>query len=381
MEQAVVVVGAGPSGLAISACLTVHNIPHVILEKEDCYASLWKKRTYDRLNLHLAKEFCSLPHKSFPANSPTFLSKREFIAYLDNYVSSFNIKPNYHRTVEFATYDEVEKKWRIQAKNTQSGILEFYVADFLVVASGENSEANIPELPGLNSFGGEVVHSNQYKSGAAYGNKEVLVVGCGNSGMEIAYDLSNYGAHPSVVVRSPIHVLTKEQVHLGMRLLPYLPVFVVDFIVILMAKVVFGDLSKYGIHRPKKGPFHIKNITGRSPILDVGTVSKIKTKEIKVVPAISNINKKTILFEDGAQKEFDAIVFATGYKSIANNWLKEFQYLLNENGWPKNKIPTHWKGEKNLYCAGLSRRGLFGVSEDAKAITDDIKRTIISQKK
>ncbi|XWS33161.1 hypothetical protein CRYUN_Cryun22dG0055400 [Craigia yunnanensis] len=379
MENVVVIVGAGPSGLATSACLSVHSIPHVILEKEDVYASLWKKRAYDRLKLHLAKEFCSLPLKPHSPDSPTYIPKDDFLEYLDEYVSTFNIQPQYHRSVESACYDEIDGKWRIEAKNMQSGDAEVYVAEFLVIASGENSAKYIPELPGLDNFKGEILHSSEYKSGSKYENKDVLVVGCGNSGMEISYDLSTFGAQTSIVIRNPVHVVTKEIVRLGMILSKYLPVFVVDFAVLLMANIAYGDLSKYGIRRPKQGPFYLKATTGRAPVIDVGTVNKIKSKEIKVVPGISSLTGKKVLFEDGAEREFDVIVFATGYKSIANNWMKDYKYVLNENGLPKNDFPHHWKGEKNLYCCGLSRRGVFGVSMDAKAIAEDIKR-VISEK-
>ncbi|XVE83334.1 hypothetical protein DITRI_Ditri16bG0080500 [Diplodiscus trichospermus] len=379
MENVVVIVGAGPSGLATSACLSAHSIPHVILEKEDVYASLWKKRTYDRLKLHLAKEFCSLPLKPHSPDSPTYIPKDIFVEYLDDYVSTFNIRPQYQRSVELACYDEIDGKWRIEAKNMQSGNTEIYVAEFLVIASGENSAKYIPDLPGLDTFEGEIFHSCEYKSGFKYENKDVLVVGCGNSGMEISYDLSNYGAQSSIVIRNPFHVVSKEMVRLGMIISKYLPISVVDFTVLLMANIAYGDLSKYGIRRPKEGPFSLKATAGRAPVIDVGTVDKIKSKEIKVVPGISRIKGKKVLFEDGAEREFDAIVFATGYKSIANNWMKDYKYALNENGLPKNDFPHHWKGEKNLYCCGLSRRGLFGVSMDAQAIADDIKR-VISEK-
>ncbi|XVF58766.1 hypothetical protein PTKIN_Ptkin07bG0092700 [Pterospermum kingtungense] len=380
MENVVVIVGAGPSGLATSACLSAHSIPHVILEKEDIYASLWKKRAYDRLKLHLAKEFCSLPFRPHSPGSPTYIPKDLFVKYLDEYVSTFNIQPQYHRSVESAGYNENDGKWRIEARNVQSGEVEVYVAEFLVIASGENSAKYIPDFPGLDTFKGEMIHSSDYKSGLTYENKDVLVVGCGNSGMEIAYDLSNFGARTSIVIRNPVHVLTKEMVRVGMILSNYLSVFIVDFVVLVMAYIIYGNLSKYGIRRPKQGPFFQKIKHGRAPVIDVGTVHKIKSKQIKVVPGISSIKgKKRVVFEDGAEREFDAIVFATGFKSIVNNWLKDYKYALIEDGFPKNDFPHHWKGERNLYCCGLSRRGLFGVSMDAKSIADDINK-VISQK-
>ncbi|KAB1211207.1 putative indole-3-pyruvate monooxygenase YUCCA10 [Morella rubra] len=73
--------------------------------------------------------------------------------------------------------------------------MEVYIAEFLVVASGENSQGFIPTLPGLDTFLGKIVHANEYKSGSSYQDKEVLVVDCGNSSMKISYDLSNFGAH------------------------------------------------------------------------------------------------------------------------------------------------------------------------------------------
>ncbi|XP_022150873.1 probable indole-3-pyruvate monooxygenase YUCCA10 [Momordica charantia] len=206
-EVTVVIVGAGPSGLATAACLNHLSIPNVVLEKEDCHASLWKKRAYDRVSLHLAKEFCSLPLMPHSRSTPTYMPRATFVRYLDKYVEKMGIKPRYMRSVEEAKWEEGEKRWRVEAWNGATGEREEYSAEFLVVASGENGLGNVPEVAGMESFGGEIIHSSKYKSGREFEGKEVLVVGCGNSGMEIAFDLSNYGAHTSIVVRSPVRSL------------------------------------------------------------------------------------------------------------------------------------------------------------------------------
>ncbi|KAI5405035.1 probable indole-3-pyruvate monooxygenase YUCCA10 [Lathyrus oleraceus] len=357
-EFTVVIVGGGPSGLAISALLIQNSISHTILEKEDCNASLWRKNAYDRLNLHLASEFCSLPLVPHPPSGPTYLTKDQFLQYIDEYVDHFDIKPRYYRVVESANYDNVQNKWVVEAKNTLEGTLEVYGAKFLVIASGENSEGFIPNVHGLGKFEGEVVHSKYYKSGSKYKSKDVLVVGCGNSGMEIAYDLHNWGANTSIVIRNPLHVFTRDMIRIGMRLVQYFPVYIADTIITILAKLKYGDLSKYGIHRPKDGPLYLKNSTGKSAVIDVGTIEKIMEGSIKVVPSgIKKIEKKNVIFENNMEKEFDAIVFATGYKSVANEWLKDYKYALNEKGFPKNPFPKHWKGDHGLYCAGLARKG------------------------
>ncbi|KAL4301122.1 hypothetical protein AHAS_Ahas17G0269300 [Arachis hypogaea] len=93
-------------------------------------------------------------------------------------------------------------KWRLLVTNNSSGADKIYEAEFLVVASGENSEEYIPNIKGLENYQGESMHCSKYLNGREMYKKNVLVVGCGNSGMEIAYDLSTWGAYTSIVVRS-----------------------------------------------------------------------------------------------------------------------------------------------------------------------------------
>ncbi|XLT00725.1 hypothetical protein HN51_050076 [Arachis hypogaea] len=138
----------------------------------------------------------------------------------------------------------------------------------------------------------------------------------------------------SATENTTVHVVTKELIHQGMRMLKYLPVNIVKSVITFVANIKFGDLSQFGIRRPNKGPFYLKEAASRSPILDVGTIAKIKDGAIKVIPShIMRIENK-VIFGNNTEKEFDAIVFATGYKSVANKWLKD-----NEDGMPKNAFP------------------------------------------
>ncbi|KAF8014156.1 hypothetical protein BT93_H0102 [Corymbia citriodora subsp. variegata] len=377
MEEVVVlIVGAGPSGLAVSNCLSHLSIPNIVLEREDCSASLWRKRSYDRLTLHLAKEFSSLPCMPHASSSSTFMPRKCFIEYIDSYISKFGIEPIYSRSVESGLYVENEKKWRVEARNTLTQEKEVYVAQFLVVATGENSKGFIPELPGLDGFKGKIIHSSEYKSGKDYENKNVLVVGCGNSGMEISYDLSNFGAHTSIVIRNPFHVLTREMVYIGMLLCKYVPMTIADSVVTFLGKLWYGDLTSFGIHRPAKGPFHLKLASGKTPVIDIGTIKKIESGDIKVLPKIVRINGNNVVFENSVVKRFDEIIFATGYKSTANYWLKDYKYIMNKDGMPKRPYPHHWKGENGIYCVGFSKQGLAGITRDSVAIANDIDEVL-----
>ncbi|KAJ1276540.1 hypothetical protein BS78_05G221800 [Paspalum vaginatum] len=372
-KTAVLIVGAGPAGLATAACLTQLSIPYVIVEREDCSASLWRNRAYDRLKLHLAKEFCELPYMSYPAEAPTYIPKVQFIRYLDDYIERFNIRPKYHTDVKSCTYDLDNQCWFTLVHDMATSVVVRYTSRFLVVASGENSAENIPKIPGFNDFAGEAIHSSRYKSGSAYSRKNVLVVGCGNSGMEISYDLASHGANRTIVVRSPVHVVTKEIIRCGMTLVQHMPMKTVDDLLVRMSNSVFGDLSRHGIVRPELGPLLLKAKTGRSAVIDVGTIGLIKKGTIKVVGSISKIKGNIVEFEGRKASTFDAIVFATGYNSTANTWLKQDgESMLNDDGLPKKEFPNHWKGGNGLYCAGLAKRGLAGIATDARNISNDI---------
>uniref|UniRef100_A0A803LBW1 Flavin-containing monooxygenase n=1 Tax=Chenopodium quinoa TaxID=63459 RepID=A0A803LBW1_CHEQI len=233
-----VIVGAGPSGLAVAACLKEKGVPSMILERSNCIASLWQLKTYDRLRLHLPKKFCELPLMPFPQDFPMYPTKRQFIEYLEDYARKFDIKPLFNQTVEKAEFDQTLGFWRVRTSTTCStsgrgtnekgsigGEEEVvftteYVCRWLVVATGENAEVVMPELEGLKEFGKQVVHTSSYKSGETFRGKRVLVVGSGNSGMEVCLDLCHHNAMPSIVVRDTEREMFSEQDGLPRRPFP-----------------------------------------------------------------------------------------------------------------------------------------------------------------
>lgn len=192
------IIGAGPSGLAVAACLKQENVPFLVVEKENCLASLWKLKTYDSLKLHLTKQFCQLPYMELPQEFPAYPTKEQFISYLEAYAKHFCIEPRYGAEVQWAKYDSTMGFWRVRAGESE------FVCRWLIVATGENAEPVFPIIDGIKDFEGRLLHTNMYKNGADFKGSRVLVVGCGNSGMEIGLDLCNNGAQVSLVVRDKV---------------------------------------------------------------------------------------------------------------------------------------------------------------------------------
>nr|CAB3475697.1 unnamed protein product [Digitaria exilis] len=381
------IIGAGPAGLAVAACLTMLKVPcpYVLLERQDCIASLWRHRTYRRLRLHLPKRYCELPHMPFPPSYPEYPTREQFLDYLEDYRRHFGIRPFFRQEVVSAEFDG--EFWCVRTKEVVTAAIggageeavvstatREYRSKWLVVATGENAEPAMPEIEGIDLFKGQVMHSCEYRSGEGYQDNKVLVVGCGNSGMEVSLDLSNYNVHTSMVVRDTVHVLPREIMglstfRLSVWLLMCLSVQTVDRL-LLLTRLVLGDTTCLGIPRPSIGPMELKKVSGKTPVLDVGTISKIKSGDIKVLPGIQSFQEHGVEFIDGRTEDFDVVILATGYKSNVPYWLKENDFFSDKDGFPRKA--NEWKGKNGLYAAGFSRRGLLGVSIDATNIAYDI---------
>ncbi|ESW32331.1 hypothetical protein PHAVU_002G313200 [Phaseolus vulgaris] len=379
-----VIVGAGPSGLAAAACLKQKGIPSLNLERADCIASMWELKTYDRLCLHLPKQFCQLPLMPFPQHLPSYPTKQQFLAYLKAYANHFDIKPTLSKTVVSAKYDHRCGCWRVKTQDIKKEETE-YVCEWLIVATGENAEEFLPQIEGMSDFEGPILHTSSYKSGSMFCGKKVLVVGCGNSGMEVCLDLCNHNALPSLVVRDTVHILPqqmfgKSTFGLSMCLLKWFPIRLVDKFLLLMSHLILGDTAQFGLHRPKIGPLELKNLYDKTPVLDVGTLVHIRSGKIKVCPGIKQLAQQKVEFVDGKTENFDAIIMATGYKSNVPTWLKESEMFCEKDGLPRKDFPNGWKGKNGLYAVGFTNRGLLGASIDAKRIAEDIEHCLKAAK-
>lgn len=382
-DEKVIIVGAGPSGLAVAACLADLGISSLVLERDSCVGSLWKNRTYDRVTMQGGKQLSNLPLMPVPDEYPMYLTRDNFVAYMEKYARRFNIQPQFCQSVESASFSQETGRWHVITKCSSDNSEREYHERFLVVATGEFSEKFMPDIPGLDSFRGTVIHSIDYKNEKAFEGKRVLVVGCGNSGMEIALEIVNNdaGPRPSMVVRSPNHILPREffgipTMPIALQLYKLLPLRMVDNLLLLCSNLALGNTASYGLPRPVEGPLEFKLKTGKTLVIDDGTVEKIRQHKIKVVPNFIRVTATGVVFEDGVEEDFDALIFATGYKNEVRRWLKNGKELFPEHGRPGNRPPSDWKGSDGLYIAGFGKKGLLGTSEDARRISQDIFQSL-----
>ncbi|WP_437688207.1 flavin-containing monooxygenase [Sorangium sp. So ce176] len=366
-ESHVVIIGAGPSGLAVGACLRERGIPFVLLEQSDAVGATWR-RHYQRLHLHTVKQFSSLPGLAWPRYAPPYPSRAQMVDYLQRYAERFRLEPRFGAEVVRAHRDG--SRWVTQTRAGE------FTSRALVVATGYSRLPNVPTWPGQERFRGPILHSSTYGSGAAFRGQRVLVVGSGNSGGEIAMDLWEHAAETTVSARSGIHVIPRDPLRLpaqfsALALYGALPVAVGDRLATAFLSRTVGDLSRWGIHRPEIGPGTRAVKEGRIPLIDMGTLALIQQGKIAVVPGPRAFTETGVIFTDGRELPFDAVVLATGYRAGLGDFLEDAARFTDERGYPRwHGAPTPTPG---LFFIGF-RNPITGQLRDIAAEAPRVAR-------
>jgi cation diffusion facilitator CzcD-associated flavoprotein CzcO len=244
----ILVIGAGPAGLATSACLRREGLAHVVVEREGQIANAWN-RHYDRLHLHTTKTYSGLPMMPWPKAAPRYPAREQVVQYLQAYAAEHHVAPRLGVTV-----NAVQRTGDHFTVDTSTGVM---TPRIVVMATGYNGVPKLPSFPGLDSFQGSAIHAGVYKNPAPFRGKRTLVVGCGNSGAEIALDLAEQGVDVAMVVRGPVHVVPRDMFGRPTQhttvLLSHLPLGLRDAIAMGTVGLVVGDLSSWGIVRPALG--------------------------------------------------------------------------------------------------------------------------------
>ena len=345
-SEDILVIGAGPAGLATSACLRREGLLHVVLEREGQIASAWH-RHYDRLHLHTTKTYSGLPMMPWPKEAPRYPAREQVVQYLLAYAAEHRIAPRLGVNVY-----AVQRTGDHFTVHTSAGVM---TPRIVIVATGYSGVPKLPSIPGLDSFHGLAIHSGVYKDPAPFQGKRTLVVGCGNSGAEIALDLAEQGVDVAMVVRGPVHVVPRDLFgrptqHTAV-LLSHLPLGLRDAISVSVVGLAVGDLSRWGIVRPAVGPNLMIVESGRVPILDIGTIAMIKQGRIRVLPAVKEILSDKVCFAGGALHPFEAIILATGYTTGLGTLIKGFETIADARGRP-NRFGEE-TGISGLYFVGF----------------------------
>ncbi|MFD3589233.1 flavin-containing monooxygenase [Streptomyces sp. NPDC058683] len=370
----VYVIGAGPGGLAAAYALRARGIRAVVLEKSDDVGSSWRHH-YDRLRLHTTRRLSALPGLPMPRRFGRWVSRADVVRYLEKYAE--------HHELEIVTGVEVSRVerspdgtgWLLHA----SGGREL-TGSAVVVATGFNHTPRIPDWPGRATYGGRFLHAGEYRNAEPFAGQDVLVVGAGNTGAEIAVDLVEGGAaRVRLAVRTVPHVVRRSTAGWAAQynsiLVRRLPVSLVDRLARTMAKVSVPDLAAQGLPRPGTG-LYSRVGQGAIPILDVGLVDAVQKGKVEIVAAVEGFEDGKVTLADGTLVSPDTVIAATGYVRALEDLVGHLD-VLDDRGHPVTHGPRTPKNAPGLYFTGYTNpiSGMFReMALDAQKIAKTVAR-------
>jgi NADPH-dependent 2,4-dienoyl-CoA reductase/sulfur reductase-like enzyme len=312
MAHQVVVVGAGPAGLATALALKDAGLRPLVLDQADRVASSWRAR-YDGLRLNTAGRFSHLPDRPFPTGTPMFPSRDQLIEHHERHAGEDGTEMLLSTRVE--RIDPAGDGWLLQ---TDAGEIQ---APQAIVATGYENQPFIPDWSGREDFDGPLLHSSEYRNPEPFVGKKVLVVGAGSLGMEIAHELAESAVSKVwLSARTPPNILLRQ----GPGGLPgdtlaivlfRVPVRTGDAVTRFARRMDIWDLSACGLPVPEEGVFSRLRRLGVAPaIVDKDVIEAIKSGRIEVVRGVESLDKTGVQLAGDASVSPDALICATGYR-------------------------------------------------------------------
>lgn len=339
-EPAVVVIGGSQCGLGIAACLGVLGVDTLVVDKHERVGDAWRKR-YHNLTLHNEVFVDHLPYLPFPSNYPVYIPRDKIANWLEFYADTMEL--NVWTGTEFTrgSYDEKSKLWTLTVRRPD-GSERILKPRHVIFATGVSSIPIKPDLPGLENFAGEVLHSSQFNSGAKWKGGKGVVLGTGNSGHDVAHDLHVSGVDTTIVQRSSTLIVSLKEAQRVYELYqegtsvedcdliatasPY-PVLVQGYKIAAAAmregdKKLLAGLEKRGFRLdfgpPDDTGYQMKYLRrGGGYYFNVGCSDLIVDGKIMLEHHhdIERVLPKGLKMKDGRVVEADVIVAATGYKN------------------------------------------------------------------
>ena len=313
----VCVIGAGSSGIAAAKALHERGIPFDCYEKSDRVGGNWvfankngMSSAYRSLHINTSRDRMEYSDYPMPCSYPDFPHHTQIARYFDDYVDRFGFRDK----IAFETGVERARRGEdgVWAVTLDTGETRRY--DALLVANGHHWNPRWPDPAFPGSFDGTQMHSHHYIENTDFRDKNVLVVGIGNSAMDIAVESSFVARKTWISSRRGAYILPKylfgrplDQIGVN-ALTPMLPFAFRRAILMALYRVGVGKVQDYGLPEPdhKLGEAH--------PTISADFLNRIAHGEVTWKPNVAELLGDRVKFEDGSEEPIDVIVWCTGYK-------------------------------------------------------------------
>ncbi|CAN5207120.1 NAD(P)/FAD-dependent oxidoreductase [soil metagenome] len=338
-EPEVLIVGGGHNGAMAAVALARLGIDALIIDRNERVGDNWRKR-YESLVLHQPHGMMHFFDLPYPESYPDYLSKDRLADWFEIYVKTFDL--NFWTSTEFldGTYDKEKKEWDARVRLSDGSVRTFH-PKHLILATGGSGTPRIPDLPGIAEFTGDVLHTTQFRSGADFAGKKVLVIGAGTSAHDTAFDVFNHGGSATMLQRGPIAIVNLDSANLSYAdaNARVIPIEILDkrFLSGMIEPSLRGafkfvaqmgnELDKqthegleavgFKLDRDEYGWFNKYFETASGYYINVGASDAIIRGDIEVrqFDEFERFNATGITLKNGESLEFDAVVLATGFEN------------------------------------------------------------------
>ncbi len=363
MAPSVIIIGAGPAGLATGAALRQRGVTATILEAGDTPGYTWS-RLYERLHLHTVKALSGLPGLAMPRDFPRYPSRAQVTEYLIGYADHFHLSVQTGCRAERAWH--ADDGWHVTVPGSELR------ADMLVSATGIFSQPYQPILPGAEIFRGHQMHASTYFHAAPFAGQRMLVIGAGNSGAEIAIDLAEHGIATTVAIRAGTSVVPRDLFGIPIQRWAHLLAAMSPG----MQRVFAPILARRSAQRQARAgvPRATGGLLGRQgiPIIGLDFLRLAQTGMIAIAPGVAELTEDGARFADGQSGDFTSIIYATGYRPalsyLGDDLPRDAAGRPRLDGLRALDLP-------NLYCVGLHgdvRGTLFNIAHEAPVLAQQI---------
>ncbi len=357
------IIGAGPVGLAMADALRRRGIAFDHVDAGDGVGGLWRHGVYQGVHIVSSKRSTGYTDYPMPEHYPDFPSSWQMLSYLESFAhdrglaDTIELRKTVVRAVPLA-----DESWRVKF---ESGEQRVYKG--VVVCNGHHWDKRLPDYPGR--FTGTLMHSKDYQDPRQLRDKRVLVIGGGNSGCDVACESARVAASCDLSLRSGYWFLPKTAFGRPLTDLPIwnLPVFMQRLVLRALVSIFIGDYRRYGLQHPNHKLFE------RHPAFGTDLLNYLRQGRIKPRPDIARLAGNKVHFTDGSVGEYDLVVAATGFNNSIPFVPKELVPI--ENGIVQVYGGAFPEAVKNIYIVGWAQpRNGFGtlISPAAKLYADMI---------
>ena len=308
VDERVAVIGAGPAGLAAAWAIGQAGLDPLVVEQADSVAASWRTR-HDHLRLNTHRMFSHQPGSRIPRRYGAYPVRDDYVSYLQEYAAGRRLRLG----TRVRRIDPADGGWELALDQGR------LTAAHVVVATGSDAEPVRPSWPGMPSFGGVVLHAGEFRNVAEMAGRDVLVVGPGNSGVDLlGYLAASDAGRLWLSARSGMTVTPRRlagvPLHPVSVTLRRLPMRWQDVTARAVQRLAFGDLSRFGYPRPALGPFTRQAADGVTIAVDDGFARALRAGRVVMKPGIDRFDGPLVRFTDGTSCAPHVLICATGYR-------------------------------------------------------------------